>query len=273
MTFSARCEFGRLRRVVELDVVELGAADHPLLLCGRQRSSTPPCRACTSGRGHSSRRRSRDPRRRSAWRTTAIGPVRVLGAVDEAHQVAVVEELEAVHLVDDRDGARHRVDDPAGQLEADVHRLGADVEQQIARRRRGVVPGRPRARRTDAVRRARSGEQPVPRVGADRGDHRQVLGGSRKPIARTRPERSASASCTVCFAALVDGGDQKDGRRRQRRQNRLRRGSGHHLTLASRSAEHAGEDGEHVSEPHRACASSSTRRLRRSTCARRSRSG
>ena len=31
--------------------------------------------------------------------------VRVLGAVDEAEQVAVVEELEAVHFVDDGDGA------------------------------------------------------------------------------------------------------------------------------------------------------------------------
>ena len=36
-------------------------------------------------------------------------------------QVAVVEEPEAVHLVDDRDRAGHRLEDPAGQLEADVH--------------------------------------------------------------------------------------------------------------------------------------------------------
>ena len=145
------CELAGLTASSSLDVVELGAPDHPLLLLGRQRvprvhvvhvllhvhiaaAREVGILVADLGGGH------RD------W------PVRVLGAVDETHQVAVVEELEAVHLVDDRDRSAHRLDDPARQLEADVHRLGPDVEQQIARRRRARGACRPGSRRTDAVR-------------------------------------------------------------------------------------------------------------------------
>ena len=103
-------------------------------------SSSRPCRAGTSARAHSSRRRNRGLRRRSGG-ADRQRTVRVLGAVDEAEQVAVVEEPEAVHLVDDGDRTRHRLDHLGGQFEADVEHLGADVEQQIARCGRRVVAG------------------------------------------------------------------------------------------------------------------------------------
>ena len=53
---------------------------------------------------------------------------------------AIVEEPEAVHLVDDGRRPGHRLDDASGQLEADVHHLCADVEQQVAGRGRRTVP-------------------------------------------------------------------------------------------------------------------------------------
>ena len=111
MTLSARCE---LAGFTSSSISMSSSLVRPITRsCSldRQRVPRSPCRVRTSARARSSRPRSRGPRRRSGWRSTAIGPVRVLGAVDETHQVAVVEELEAVHLVDDRDRAGHRVED------------------------------------------------------------------------------------------------------------------------------------------------------------------
>ena len=65
---------------------------------------------------------------------------RVLGAVDEAEQVAAVEVAEAVHLVDDGRGAAEPLGHPGSELEAEVQLLGLDVEEQVARSRdRGVL--------------------------------------------------------------------------------------------------------------------------------------
>ena len=60
---------------------------------------------------------------------------RVLGSVDEAGEVAIVEVAEPVHLVRRREGAVEPRDDRRRELEAEVHPLGADVEEEIARGR------------------------------------------------------------------------------------------------------------------------------------------
>ena len=95
-------------------------------------------------------------------RQCAIG---IFGAVNESEQIAVVEEPETVHLVDDGDRAapstcRMR----SGQLEAHVQRLGADVEQQVAGRGRGLVPRAVQFDERMQLGRSRTAEQPVPRL-------------------------------------------------------------------------------------------------------------
>ena len=83
-----------------------------------------------------------------------VGAIGVLGAVDEPQQVALLEEPEAVHLVDDGHGAGHRGEDPAAELEAHVHGIALDVEEQIARCGRRAMAFAGRFRRTDGVRQA-----------------------------------------------------------------------------------------------------------------------
>ena len=63
---SVLCDLRGCVVVVELDVVELRAADDRLLLLGRSGRPRRPCRAGTSGRRRSCRRRRRGRRRRSA---------------------------------------------------------------------------------------------------------------------------------------------------------------------------------------------------------------
>ena len=237
MTFSATCEFGRLHVVVQLDVVELGAADHPLLLLDRQRVPRSPCRARTSARARSSRRRSRDPRRRSGWRCRASGPSGFSVPSTKPSRSRLSKNRKPCTSSTTVIAPPSPSTSLAGQLEADVHRLGADVEQQIARGGRRVVPraveldervqfGRAAGRRTAGpTRPSRSTSPPT-----------AAWPGSRKPIARTNPEMSASASWTVCsppssmvatrkMAAGVNGARTGCGS-----------GCGHRTTLASSSA-------------------------------------
>ena len=60
------------------------------------------------------------------------GPCGVLGAVDEAEEVAFVEVLEAAHLVPHRDRSAQPSRDHGGESEAQVLARGAYVEEQIA---------------------------------------------------------------------------------------------------------------------------------------------
>ena len=101
--------------------------------------------------------------------------LRVLGAVDEAEQVALVEGPEAVHLVDHPARPAAAGHQPLRELEAQVQAVGADVEQQVARRRRRAGAGRRRqlGERVQAGR-PRRAEQPVPDAGADADDAGQL---------------------------------------------------------------------------------------------------
>ena len=148
--------------------------------------------------------------------------VRVLGAVDESEQVAVVEELEAVHLVDDGDRPAHRLDHPAGELEADVENLGPDVEQQVTRCGGGVVAGAAQLDERVQIFGARPGEQSIPRVGPDRRHHRQVLGRIAEPDRTDQARQIGQRVVYRRLAALVDRGHQEDRGGCQGSQYRLR---------------------------------------------------
>ena len=94
-------------------------------------------------------------------------PTRIFGAVDEPQKVAVVEVAKAVHLVDRRDRVAEPRHDLRRDLEAEVHPLGADMEQQVAGRRDRVARSGPELAERVQFGRARVPEQPVPGVGPD----------------------------------------------------------------------------------------------------------
>lgn len=101
----------------------------------------------------------------------------VLAAVDEAEQVAVVEVLESMDFVDDRDRAVQSFHDQPGEFEAEVHAAGPEVEQEVSRRGRGpVAPARQLGERVQLLG-ARPAEQPVPGRRSDADDAAEVVAG------------------------------------------------------------------------------------------------
>ena len=62
--------------------------------------------------------------------------------VDKAEQIAAVEVAKAVDLVDRRSRGPDPFHDLRRQLEAQIHALRPDVEQQVARGSDGMAPSR-----------------------------------------------------------------------------------------------------------------------------------
>ena len=157
---------GRLDGVVQFDVGELGAADDALLRLRRQRipaveiveiflhddvAAAGECRVLRADQHGVDHRLA----------------ARIFRAVDEAQEIAIIEVAEAVHLVD----RRNRVSDPRHdlrrQLEAQIHALGADVEQEVAGRGDRMAPAGTNLPERVQFLRPRRPEQAVPRLGAD----------------------------------------------------------------------------------------------------------
>src|ERR1700722_4326019 len=94
-------------------------------------------------------------------------PTGIFCSVDEAQEITIVEVAKAMHLVDRGDGVPELGHDLRRHLEAQVHPLGADMEQEVARRRDCMprsgleLPERVKLRGT------RLAEQSVPGVGTD----------------------------------------------------------------------------------------------------------
>ena len=97
---------------------------------------------------------------------------RILRSVDEADQVAIIEVVEAVHFVRRGDRVAEPRHDLRRQFEAQIHSCGADMKEDVARRRDGVMPAADLAERMQVLR-PRRAEEPVPSVGAERHDARQ----------------------------------------------------------------------------------------------------
>ena len=100
----------------------------------------------------------------------------------------------------------------------------------------------------------RTGEQSVPRVGADGGHQRQLLGRVAKADRAHQTREVAERVVHDVLATVVDGGDQKDGCRRQRRQHRLRQRIGHNMDPSVKIADgNAGQDGKMAASPQGLC--------------------
>jgi hypothetical protein len=118
----------RLVVVVDLGVVELGAADDDLLLLGRQRSPGRQVVQVLLDHDVAAAGEVGVGAGADQGRPGQLGPGRVGGAVDEAEQVASVEVAKAGRLVDDARGVAHDVQQLALELEGHVLALGTQVE-------------------------------------------------------------------------------------------------------------------------------------------------
>src|SRR5262249_20725271 len=132
----------RTHGIVELDVVGFRATDRVFLILGGQRI---PLREV----GHVTL--YRDVAAPGVFRVliaddrpeTTLTALRVLGAVHEADEVTIVHVGKTVSLVGDLDRIAELVDEDPRQLVAEVAPIGANVEEEVARR------GRRRARAVD----------------------------------------------------------------------------------------------------------------------------
>ena len=128
-----------------------------------------------------------------------------LGASVAGYTVANGELTVNAKAADIVSVAKFLRDDPACQFEADVHRLRPDVEEQITRRRRGVMPAAPDLDERMQLGRAGPGEQQVPRVGADRGHHREAFGRVTEADGAHQSRDVAERVVNGLRAAVVDG--------------------------------------------------------------------
>ena len=153
---------------------------------------------------------------------SASAPLRVLRAVDEAEQVALVERPESVHLVDHPRVPPEATRQPLGELEAQVEAMSADVKEQVAGRRGRAVPGAGEPRERMQPGRARRAEQPLPHGGADA--HHAGQRPLRDPEAHRSPE-PADVRQHVADPVLgprIDGQREEDRRLGDRGQDGLR---------------------------------------------------
>ena len=164
----------------------------------------------------------RGPRRRA---------LRVLRAVDEPEQVALVEELEPVHLVDHLRVPVEPDHQPPGELEAQVEAMGADVEEQVAGCRDGGVPGAGELGERMQAGRARPAEEAVPELGADADHARQRGLGDAEADRSPQPADVRQHVADLVLGAGVHGEDEEDRRLGERRQNGLGLDCRHRVSL------------------------------------------
>src|SRR5580704_1831785 len=90
---------------------------------------------------------------------------RILRAVDETQQIAVVKITEALHFVYRRDSISQTRHDLHRKFEAQIHALRADVKQQVSGRRNRMA--RPAANLAERMKLcwSRRPKQPIPRIG------------------------------------------------------------------------------------------------------------
>src|SRR2546430_11532696 len=97
-------------------------------------------------------------------------PFGVLRPVNKTDEVPAVKVAESVDLVHGGDRASQPSHDLCRQLEAQVHALRSDVEEQIARCRRGAALSRKNLAKLSQLGWTRLPEQPVPRFRSHRHD-------------------------------------------------------------------------------------------------------
>jgi hypothetical protein len=85
-------------------------------------------------------------------------------SVDKADEIAVIEISKAVHFVDGRNHVAEPRHDLCGQLEAEIHALGANVEEQVAGRRDCMARSGPDFAERMQLCRVRSAKESIPRI-------------------------------------------------------------------------------------------------------------
>ncbi|MND78227.1 hypothetical protein D3C80_699370 [compost metagenome] len=159
--------------VTELDVRQLGAADDPLLRLHRQRVPGghvvqvllhQHIAAATEGRVFIT----------DQGELGYLATDRVLGAIDEADDAAHVEIAKALHFIHHLDRiaqGRHQL---GGQFKAQVHLVGADVQEDVAGGGRCAAPFYAKLTERVQGRWPRPAEQLVPGTGGKTAHARQV---------------------------------------------------------------------------------------------------
>ena len=162
---------GRLHRIVQLDVGELGPAYDFLLL---RDGKVIPSRKVMQILLHDHVTAACEGRVLFSDDGGTDGALihRILRPIDEAEQVAIVEVTETVYLVDDGNGTVEPRHDLCRQLEAQIHAYGADMQQNVPWRGDRVMAA---VYLTERMQSFRLGcpEETIPRVGAKRHDARQ----------------------------------------------------------------------------------------------------
>ncbi len=90
---------------------------------------------------------------------------RILRPVDETQEIAVVKVTEAMHFVYRRNSISDTRHDLHSKFEAQIHTLGANVEQQVAWRGNRMARSCANFAEHVQFRRPRRAKEPVPRVG------------------------------------------------------------------------------------------------------------
>lgn len=135
----------------------------------------------------------------------------VLGAVDEAEEVALVEVLETVHLVHHGDRSVEAFADQLGQFETEIHVVRSHMEEQVTRGGRGSVPGARQRHEGMQIARAGSLEEPVPCGGADADDATQLRIRSSETDRSPQPGHILEQVANSGLAAGCHGAHEEQG--------------------------------------------------------------
>jgi len=98
----------------------------------------------------------------------------VLGAIDKSDKIAVVEIAKAMDFIDRRGRVADPGHDLGRQLEAQVHALGANVEEEIAGRGNRMARAGLDLAKGVQLRRPRLAKETIPRVRPNSHDAREI---------------------------------------------------------------------------------------------------
>src|SRR5262245_57661747 len=137
----------------------------------------------------------------------------ILGPVHEAEEIAIVEVAEAVDLVGRGDGAPQAGHDQRGELEAQVHALGADVEEQVAASGNRVARAGSELAERMQLGRTRRSEEAVPGAGTEAEDAGEgAFEVAKSDGAKERGEiRAERENTTATLVGGIHRDDKEDG--------------------------------------------------------------
>jgi hypothetical protein len=147
----------------------------------------------------------------------------VLGAVDKAEEIAFVEVLERLHLVDHRARAVEASHDLRGELEAQVELCCPDVKEEVSRSCGGLMSRASNLAEGMEAYGWRPGEQPAPGIGTDARNAREPGRWDAEPDRALQPAEVAEELADALLTAGVHRCDEEDGRVGEWAEDRLRR--------------------------------------------------